>query len=44
MSETTADEAPKPKVDLRPLTYAWEQTDEAVKIYIHFDQSAYYYQ
>merc|ERR1712151_338234 len=24
---------------VRPLTYAWEQTDEELKIYISFDQS-----
>merc|ERR1712079_543185 len=33
------DEPPKPAVDLRPLNYAWEQTDEEVKIYIAFDQA-----
>merc|ERR1712083_676043 len=32
------DEAPKPEFAVRPLTYAWDQTDEEVKIYISFDQ------
>mmetsp|Transcript_20564 Transcript_20564/g.57122 ORF Transcript_20564/g.57122 Transcript_20564/m.57122 type:complete len:173 (-) Transcript_20564:133-651(-) len=33
------DEAGRPEVTVRPLDYAWEQTDEEVKIYISFDQS-----
>lgn len=32
------DEAARPEVQLRPLTYAWEQTDEEVKVYVPFDQ------
>lgn len=33
------DEAPKLSVEVRQLTYAWEQADNYVKIYISFDQS-----
>lgn len=32
------DEASKPDVVVRELTYAWQQTDDDVKIYISFDQ------
>jgi len=32
------DEASRPNITVRPLTYAWEQTDDDVKIYIPFDQ------
>jgi len=35
----TRDEASKPEVNVRELTYAWEQTDDAVKVYVSFDQS-----
>lgn len=35
----TRDEASKPDVNVRELTYAWEQTDDAVKVYVSFDQS-----
>eukprot|EP00930_Biecheleria_cincta_P042072 TRINITY_DN28938_c0_g1_i2.p1 TRINITY_DN28938_c0_g1~~TRINITY_DN28938_c0_g1_i2.p1 ORF type:complete len:346 (-),score=88.53 TRINITY_DN28938_c0_g1_i2:95-1102(-) len=38
-SSEVQDEAPKLSVEVRQLTYAWEQTDEQVKIYISFDQS-----
>lgn len=33
------DEASKPAMALRELTYAWQQTEEDIKIYISFDQS-----
>lgn len=33
------DEASKPDVAVRELTYAWEQSDEHVKVYVSFDQS-----
>eukprot|EP00812_Abedinium_dasypus_P009123 NODE_2836_length_867_cov_333.883005.p1 GENE.NODE_2836_length_867_cov_333.883005~~NODE_2836_length_867_cov_333.883005.p1 ORF type:complete len:225 (-),score=48.19 NODE_2836_length_867_cov_333.883005:176-826(-) len=33
------DEVGRPDVAVRPLTYAWEQTDDEVKIYVPFDQS-----
>lgn len=33
------DEARRLDITVRPLTYAWEQTEETVKIYIPFDQS-----
>lgn len=36
---TTRDEASKPDVAVRELTYAWQQSDDDVKIYIPFDQS-----
>eukprot|EP00747_Dinoflagellata_sp_TGD_P057654 gnl/TRDRNA2_/TRDRNA2_150739_c0_seq1.p1 gnl/TRDRNA2_/TRDRNA2_150739_c0~~gnl/TRDRNA2_/TRDRNA2_150739_c0_seq1.p1 ORF type:complete len:155 (+),score=35.06 gnl/TRDRNA2_/TRDRNA2_150739_c0_seq1:64-528(+) len=29
----------RPEVPVRMLTYAWEQTDEQLKIYVPFDQS-----
>jgi len=35
----TRDEASKPDVAVRELTYAWQQSDDDVKIYISFDQS-----
>lgn len=39
LSSGAPDEASKPKVDVRELTYSWHQTEEDVKIYIPFDQS-----
>jgi len=33
------DEAGKPEVAVRELTYAWQQSEDDVKIYIPFDQS-----
>merc|ERR1712187_480689 len=36
---THQDEARKPDIVLRELKYAWQQTDEEVKVYISFDQS-----
>lgn len=32
------DQASRPDINVRPLTYAWEQTDDEVKIYVPFDQ------
>eukprot|EP00927_Polykrikos_kofoidii_P029642 TRINITY_DN25607_c0_g1_i1.p1 TRINITY_DN25607_c0_g1~~TRINITY_DN25607_c0_g1_i1.p1 ORF type:complete len:368 (+),score=81.66 TRINITY_DN25607_c0_g1_i1:144-1247(+) len=33
------DEASKPDIALRELAYAWQQSEEEVKVYISFDQS-----
>lgn len=33
------DEARRPEVALRQLSYAWQQSDEDIKIYISFDQA-----
>lgn len=35
----TRDEASKPDIAVRELTYSWQQTDEEVKVYVSFDQS-----
>ncbi|CAK0857965.1 unnamed protein product [Prorocentrum cordatum] len=32
------DEAGKPEVQVRPLTYSWEQTESELKVYVQFDQ------
>ncbi|CAK9013218.1 N-terminally processed] [Durusdinium trenchii] len=36
---TVPDEAPKLPTTVRELTYAWQQTDTEIKVYISFDQS-----
>eukprot|EP00927_Polykrikos_kofoidii_P080682 TRINITY_DN77626_c0_g1_i1.p1 TRINITY_DN77626_c0_g1~~TRINITY_DN77626_c0_g1_i1.p1 ORF type:complete len:195 (+),score=29.37 TRINITY_DN77626_c0_g1_i1:54-587(+) len=33
------DEVSRPEQTVRPLNYAWEQTDDEIKIYVEFDQS-----
>merc|ERR1719401_138310 len=35
---STRDEASRPSVVVRELTYAWQQTDDEIKIYVPFDQ------
>mmetsp|Transcript_35602 Transcript_35602/g.83233 ORF Transcript_35602/g.83233 Transcript_35602/m.83233 type:complete len:162 (+) Transcript_35602:87-572(+) len=37
-TEECRDEAPKPELDLRPVSYAWDQTEDFIKVYVAFDQ------
>mmetsp|Transcript_43583 Transcript_43583/g.100442 ORF Transcript_43583/g.100442 Transcript_43583/m.100442 type:complete len:152 (+) Transcript_43583:55-510(+) len=37
--EEVQDEVPRPDQAVRPLTYAWDQSEDYIKVYVGFDQA-----